>query len=690
MINLVNQVLETTAELPLLIGNAREAFVGYVYRMSFQECLVITNDRWKSDVNGIPHNSFLVAAGFNPEQMAGAHIIDQEVVLLRVLEPSPLPQETDFVKTILEKHQRRTDIMPGDASDGLDGITAAELQFGGLKCRVLGTFYMKDGHLRMGSDVENFMSLSRLRVYKPRGNSLQKIVNHINPEVRNKSIEEAKKSGFSKPPAPIRIGTVRYTSSDRLHRGGSEPQVTVEIHPSDFLARRTAVFGMTRTGKSNMVKTTVSAVALAALEGTVTIGQLIFDVNGEYANANHQDGNSSIADVFPSDTVRYRAMTTPGFEDLRINFYQEVDQSLNLIQMLHKEVKSSFGGQDLEIFMGSSLDQPDPTDRSATNRWKTLKASYQCLLFKSGYTPTQGLRIDVPASANLTEQIRAWAQVSGTQINMPIPAQGGFASLTPLEAISWMLVIRSANLDIKDSQANGQKIGLQSSTAGRSLIDGTQEAFLNILAQETSKRSPFGGYRVLMGYKEYHSANRVGDVVDEILRHLDKGRIVILDLSVGPVEIRSVLSERIATRLFHTQMGKMNRGEVPNNIVLYVEEAHNLIGKKSELDHIWPRIAKEGAKAKISFVYATQEPSSVHPNILANTENWFVTHLNNDDELRTLAKFYDFGDFSNSLKSAQDVGFARVKTLSSPFVIPTQISKFEPDAIKAKIATFKK
>jgi DNA helicase HerA-like ATPase len=132
-------------------------------------------------------------------------------------------------------------------------------------------------------------------------------------------------------------------------------------------------------------------------------------------------------------------------------------------------------------------------------------------------------------------------------------------------------------------------------------------------------------------------------------------------------------------------MGDMHAGRVPQNIVLYVEEAHNLIGKKAELTDTWPRIAKEGAKARIAFVYATQEPSSVHPNILANTENWFVTHLNNDDELKTLGKFYDFREFTASLKAAQDVGFARIKTLSSPFVVPTQINRFTPSEIRRQI-----
>ena len=141
--------------------------------------------------------------------------------------------------------------------------------------------------------------------------------------------------------------------------------------------------------------------------------------------------------------------------------------------------------------------------------------------------------------------------------------------------------------------------------------------------------------------------------------------------------------------VFDRQFDTLNKGKMPMNIVLYVEEAHNIIGRHAELTDTWPRIAKEGAKARIAFVYATQEPSSVHPNILANTENWFVTHLNNDDELKTLGKFYDFSDFVASLKSAQDVGFARVKTLSSPFVIPTQINRFTPSEIAKKIVDIK-
>ena len=169
-------------------------------------------------------------------------------------------------------------------------------------------------------------------------------------------------------------------------------------------------------------------------------------------------------------------------------------------------------------------------------------------------------------------------------------------------------------------------------------------------------------------------------MAEEIYQYLQKGKIVILDLSVGDARIREKVSTQIAHRIFQNSMGFFVNGETPPNIVVYIEEAHNLIGRKMDLTETWPRLAKEGAKYRISLVYATQEVSSMHPNILANTENWFITHLNNAREIKELAQFYDFDDFSQSLIRAQDVGFARVKTLSGPFVIPAQIDKFDPQA----------
>ena len=174
---------------------------------------------------------------------------------------------------------------------------------------------------------------------------------------------------------------------DRLHRGKDEAQVDVMIQPTDFLARRTAVLGMTRTGKSNTVKTTVSAVALAAMTDGIKVGQIIFDINGEYANANQQDDGSSIAEVF-DNTICYRAIDTPDrphFKDLRINFYEQPSIALGLLEQLSREVRGN--AIDITTFLTSSLDEPEVSDMSEHFRWQVRRAAFCCSLSLAGYAP---------------------------------------------------------------------------------------------------------------------------------------------------------------------------------------------------------------------------------------------------------------------------------------------------------------
>ena len=645
---------------PLVMLAQKNNFVGWVYGIDYEHALVMTNDLWKARVNGIPHNCFLVAATFDPERYSEAKEIDREVILLRVTGSAKLPQDDDLVRTKIDHFQDQEGSFEESAT--FDDLTLNQIQFGGLKCRILGTFYMHDNRLWLGSDIESFSLASRLRVYRPNDEALEQIINHTDPIRAEAMAKDAAELGLKKIIEPIPIGVIRYTSTDRLHRKRAMTSVRVYMQPADFLARRTAVLGMTRTGKSNMLKQTVAMVKRVSDNAGLPIGQIIFDINGEYANANQQD-KGAISEVYKKDTIRYRGVTTAGFEDLRHNFYVNLSQGLYLLQTLLRD--DPFKQQDLEIFKSSSLEEPDPSARGEHNRWEVRKAIYHSLLFRAGFEPPNGFRVRFQAAKSVRDQIQ---QATGTA---PQDPTGG---LTLDDAGAWFDLARRAHYILKSQS------GSLRSSSGSDWLDEESRAFINLLAKKNERDTTIRGFAALVPYRAYHSPRRVNELIEEIYGQLKDGKIVILDLSVGSATIREEMSKRIAAGLFSKSMNIFVEGDTPPHIVAYVEEAHNLIGKKHELTDTWPRIAKEGAKYRIALVYATQEPSSVHPNILANTENWFVTHLNNENELRQISQFYDFEDFNRSLLRAQDVGFARVKTLSGPFVIPVQIDLFDPTA----------
>jgi DNA helicase HerA-like ATPase len=618
-------------------GSDSETFVGRPFYFDYETVKVLVNDKWKHKVGGIPAGAFLLCSYDGEENV-------EEMVLVRVIGPTTLPTDSDVIASMVDYYKEGPAPGPGGEKK-LDSFTRYEFMFSGLECRVLGTYYRQNGKSCFGADVENFYSAHNYSVYKPKGKVLEYIVNFREGD------------GIPGGKDQVRLGCVRYSASRRTDQG---PEVPIYVSALDFVGKRTALFGMTRTGKSNTVKKILESVKDLSEKGVSLddeklkpIGQIIFDINGEYANANQQDEGTAIFEMFEQDTSRYSLLEKPGFTVMKLNFYRDVEAGYGLLQSFLGEKPVDYVGS----FLALDLSPAPADDFSAKTRKDRIIAAYKACLYAAGFTP-DGQKIKFEGNEDINKL------AAGID-----PSKG----ITPEQAVDWFTAIWDAYNDHEYFQKYRQK-------KGREWADEDLKAILVML---TRKKVPGGnagisGYRKLQPFKSYHSAANKGSFENNIVEGLRKGEIVIIDLSQGDPKLQATYSERICKKIFEDAMKRFINNEPANFIQLYFEEAHNLFPKRDDKDlsQIYNRLAKEGAKLRLGLVYATQEVSSISGNVLKNTQNWFVSHLNNQDELKEIQKFYDFEDFVESLRRAPDRGFIRMKTYSNAFIVPVQIDRF--------------
>lgn len=635
----ITESLKTMASVDLFKeAVAPESFVGRPFHFDFSHMRILSNDFWKEKVGGIAAGAFLVAvydnAGDNPE-----------IVLLRVLGPTPLPSDSDVVAAMVDHYKENAAV--DTSASKLDSYTRYEFQFSGLECRVLGSFYRDEAkRTRFGADVDNFYGPNNYSVYRPSGRVLEFIVNF--------------RDGESIPggTGDQRIGAVRYASSRRHPKGGDVP---VYVNAFDYLGKRTALFGMTRTGKSNTVKMIIKATAELAPSGAhlggkpvAPIGQIIFDVNGEYANDNQQDEGTAIYQLYSGDVTRYSILEKDGFKVMKLNFYRDLLAGFEMVRFNLQDDRAIY----TQAFLNVNWEEPDPQDVSASTRYGRRLACYQAILHEAGFP--------VPVK----HQVRfTGAKEINTATGID-PVKG----ITLDKAVQWFTWVWENYATHSFFQ------GYPAQHNGKEWADDDLKSLMRFLTRAPSPgaQASEAGFRKLVRLRQLHTPTVQKSYELEIVELLRSGKIVIIDLSQGNPEIQRTYSDRLCATIFREAMDRFIRNEPANFIQMYFEEAHNLFPKKNESDQtlIYNRIAKEGAKLNLGLIYATQEVSSISANVLKNTQNWFVSHLNNNDELREIAKYYDFEDFIESLRRATDKGFIRMKTYSNAFIVPVQIERF--------------
>lgn len=630
-----------------------ERLLGLLLKLDFQDSHFVTCDAWKRKCGGVPRGSFILFR-IDPRAVAPE---DKEfcnrLTLARVTNSAPTPVESNVQQTLFQVHKLQAQ---------LDPLTHQDLQWGALKASIVGTFYdvrSKDGlEIGFGNDVDTFFSPFAYVAYMPADEDLATMINSF---VRCKN--------------PVNIGALRYTETPSP---GTTVDVPILIDPRDIVgestaAQRLANFGKTRFGKSNSNK----IIARSIFDSGLNVAQVFFDPSGEYTYINDQDGTSLYA-LYHNRSVRYSLTPRPMRDDektmeleaprlLRINFYEHPGVGHSLIVSLWDTENRTTPGYMRPVLDWTPEDQaPDRMqDYSKFNHyWRTMGMWY-ALLYRAGFQPSQSFGAPINFVANVKNDLLS--EVQGIATNRDGSFNENGQPITVLPGI-----YRRVAALYRDH--GNDPSWFPDSSDGSPYFNDAEEKLLR-MHSDTS----IVAHNYVRPFNKYHSPEG-SSIFEEIAKQVRNGTSVFIDMSQSNEIVRNNLVERICRAIFYEQNRLFNSetGVGDQFVMFYFEEAHRLFNKDdTDLNSIYNLLAKEGAKLNIGMVYATQSMTTISPDLIKNTDNFLIAHLDDDREAREVARKYVFRDLADDVQRIQSKGFVRMITRSHRFALPVQINRFK-------------
>ncbi len=174
--------------------------------------------------------------------------------------------------------------------------------------------------------------------------------------------------------------------------------------------------------------------------------------------------------------------------------------------------------------------------------------------------------------------------------------------------------------------------------------------------------------------------------ISDICRHLENGKIVVVDTSNFSGAVELLIGSLIANEVFSKYKGYKMLGSLRDKPVISIvlEEAPRVLGKEvlEAGPNIFSTIAREGRKFKVGLTAITQLPSLIPREILANINTKIILGIEMKPERQAVIESasQDLSDDDRTIASL-DIGEALVTSNFARFVTPISIPNFE-DVVK--------
>lgn len=164
------------------------------------------------------------------------------------------------------------------------------------------------------------------------------------------------------------------------------------------------------------------------------------------------------------------------------------------------------------------------------------------------------------------------------------------------------------------------------------------------------------------------------------LSALKEGRIVVIDISLLSSTAGYNIAGLLMRRIFNHNQENFTGGSSPIPVNVIIEEAQSVLGRRLEESSPFVEWAKEGRKYDLGAILVTQQPGSMAPEIMSQSDNWFSFHLLSEGDASTLGKYnshFSHDVLAHIIGEPIPGNCYMWSAPKQPFVLPVRIRDFE-------------